>query len=101
MATKALLLKLASDLTSECFWASLRRFIVRRGRCTHIYSDQGTNFVGAQRELNNLFKTAIESEKISRSFNPPSAPHFGGILEAGIMSVKTYLPNYRRPNTYF
>lgn len=60
-------------------------------RCTHIYSDQGTNFVGAQRVLITPFKTAAESEKISWPCNPPSAPHFGGTWEAGIESVRTHI----------
>lgn len=90
-ATKALHLELASDLTSECFLAALRRFIARRGRCTNLFSDRGTNFVGAKRELELLIKQASESENICWSFNPPSAPHFGGLWEAGIKSVKSHL----------
>jgi len=33
------------------FLAALRRFIARRGKCAAIYSDNGTNFVGAARKL--------------------------------------------------
>lgn len=91
MATKALHLELVSDLSSETFLGALRRFISRRGRCNHIYSDCGTNFVGASRELINMLKSAAEQEQISWHFNPPSAPHFGGLWEAGIKSVKTHI----------
>ncbi|XP_030766848.1 uncharacterized protein LOC115890687 [Sitophilus oryzae] len=91
MATKALHLELVSDLSSETFLVALRRFISRRGRCNHIYSDCGTNFVGASRELINMLKSAAEQEQISWHFNPPSAPHFGDLWEAGIKSVKLTL----------
>lgn len=89
--TKALHLELASDLSTECFLAALRRFVSRRGRCSKIISDQGTNFVGAKRELNKLMQQVVESEKISWKLHPPSAPHFSGLAEAGIKSVKVHL----------
>ncbi|GFX48480.1 retrovirus-related Pol polyprotein from transposon 17.6 [Trichonephila clavipes] len=50
-ATKALHLELVSDLTSEAFIASLKRFCARRGEPKHIYCDNGTTFVGARRKL--------------------------------------------------
>lgn len=90
-ATKAIHLELASDLSSEAFLCALRRFIARRGRCSYIFSDCGTNFVGAFKEINILMQNAVETEKLVWHFNPPSAPHFGGIWEAGVKSVKTNL----------
>ena len=45
---KAVHLELVSDLTC------LRRFIARRGKSTSIWSDHGTNFVGANRVLKEL-----------------------------------------------
>jgi hypothetical protein len=55
MATKAIHLELVSNLTSEAFIAALKRFIARRGSIDHLYSDNGSNFVGANRELKAFF----------------------------------------------
>lgn len=90
-ATKAMHIELLSELTSECFLAGLRRFIARRGRCSKLVSDCGTNFVGANKYLQDIFHIASETEKINWDFNPPASPHFGGLFEAGVKSVKTHL----------
>lgn len=89
--TKALHLELVSDLTSDAFLAALRRFIARRGRCNFIFSDRGTNFKGAYRDMLKYMHNAVDTEKIDWSFNPPSGPHFGGLWESGIKSVKSHL----------
>lgn len=47
MSIKAVHLDVVSDYTAEAFLAALRRFTARRGLCEIIYSDCGTNFVGA------------------------------------------------------
>ncbi|XP_065356301.1 uncharacterized protein LOC135950699 [Calliphora vicina] len=101
MTTKAIHLEAVSDLTSEAFLAALRRFFGRRGVSSDIYSDNGTNFVGADKKLCNDFKAAVRNnqtvipilamQKIRWHFIPPAAPHFGGIWEAGVKSVKFHL----------
>lgn len=91
MATKAIHLELASDLSSEAFLAALRRFIGRRGQCYHIYSDQGTTFRGAARTLVKIMKESAESEGIIFHTIPPYSPNFGGLWEAGIKSTKGHL----------
>ena len=59
-------------------------------------SDCGTTFVGALNELKELV-SELDQDKIQQStahrgvkwnFNPPGAPHFGGIHEAMIKSAK-------------
>lgn len=50
-STKAVHLKLVSNLSTEAFIACLRRFLSRRGFCKEIHSDNGSNFIGAAREI--------------------------------------------------
>jgi hypothetical protein len=57
MATKAVHLELVSSLTAEAFIAALRHFIARRGLTDHLYSDNGSNFVGACIELKVIFRS--------------------------------------------
>ncbi|XP_018404101.1 PREDICTED: uncharacterized protein LOC108780784 [Cyphomyrmex costatus] len=57
--TKAVHLEAVTDLTTEAFLAALRRFTSRRGLCTTLYSDNATNFVGAARELKEIYQCLI------------------------------------------
>ncbi|XP_044575175.1 uncharacterized protein LOC123258984 [Cotesia glomerata] len=100
MATKAVHLEIASDLTTEGFLGAFGRFIDRRGVPTHVYSDNDTNFVGANnqlRELYMLFNSKSHQNSVNEyairkniiwTFNPPLSPHFGGIWEAAVKSFK-------------
>lgn len=102
-ATRAVHLEVVSNLSTQAFLAALKRFVSRRGRCKTIYSDNGSNFVGAQRELRDLqdllmseqLKTEItnftNTEGIEWIFIPPRTPHFGGLWEAGVKSFKHHL----------
>lgn len=47
--------KLVSDLTTGSFIMCLRRFVRPRGLNTHIYSNNGRNFIGAKSELTEIF----------------------------------------------
>ena len=103
MSVKATHLELVSDLTTDAFIAALRRFISRRGKPSLIQSDHGTNFVGANKELNELYaflqdqkaQTLISqfctSQRIQWKFIPERSPHFGGIWEAAVKSLKFHL----------
>jgi len=48
-STRVIHLELVNGLTSNAFIAALKRFIGRRGSPQHMYSDNGTNFVGANK----------------------------------------------------
>lgn len=93
-ATKAIHIEVVEELTKNAFIAALRRFSARRGKPATIWSDNGTNFVGAQRELSAYTKNIeaeLANEGISWRFNPPSSPHFGGLWEASVKSAKHHL----------
>lgn len=93
-STRAVHLELVEDMTSDAFLACLKRFISRRGRCSVMYSDNGTNFVGAQREMAAIIKKGgpmMAKEGIEWRFNPPAGPHFGGLWEAAVKSTKFHL----------
>ena len=98
-ATKAVHLELVSDLTTSAFIATLRRFIGRRGIPNTIWSDHGTNFVGAEREIKELLRNQgsvaigefCSSQNINWRFAPEHAPHFGGLWEAAVKSFKTHV----------
>ncbi|XP_059217641.1 uncharacterized protein LOC131994780 [Stomoxys calcitrans] len=51
MSTKAIHLEAVSDLSTSAFLAALKRFFSRRGKSAKMYSDNGTNFVGAKNRL--------------------------------------------------
>ncbi|XP_058985262.1 uncharacterized protein LOC131805726 [Musca domestica] len=101
MTTKAIHLEPVSSLTSEAFLAALKRLFARRGKSSHIYSDNGTNFVGTVKHLdrdlkaamkeNNALAPILATEGVQWHFIPPASPHFGGIWEAAVKSMKYHL----------
>ena len=69
-ATKAVHLEAISSYDTVHFMNAFRMFTARRGLCSDIYSDCGTNFVGADAELKALFNQ--NSENISKIINQVS-----------------------------
>jgi hypothetical protein len=97
MATKAIHLELVSSLTYEAFIGTLKCFIARRGLIEHLYSDNGSNFVETNRELKTFFKPEeflrhvhdyAAKTQFQWHFIAPNLPHFGGLYEAGVKSLK-------------
>ncbi|GFQ88962.1 integrase catalytic domain-containing protein [Trichonephila clavata] len=99
MCTKAVHLELVSSLSAAAFLSALRRFVSRRGYPSDIYSDNGTNFVGASAYLKDLFQLLhnsnvqdySSSKNIQWSFIPPYTPNFGGVWEASVKLTKHHL----------
>ncbi|XP_034195324.2 uncharacterized protein LOC117611487 [Osmia lignaria lignaria] len=100
LSTRAIHLELVRDYSTAAFLTAFNRFTARRGLPTKLYSDNGTTFQGANKELKAAFKLVtadshlralFAADHITWHFIPPSSPHFGGIWEAGVKSVKTHL----------
>lgn len=98
--TKASHLELAGDLSSEGFLNCFKRFVSRRGICSELYSDNGTNFVGAENDMKNVLKQIKSDERfleflsinqITWHFSPPYGPNFGGLWEACVKQAKLLL----------
>ena len=96
MSVKAVHLKAVTDLTTEGFISALKRFIARRGL-------PAVNFVGANNELKQVYMFLSQGEnqkviaehcsrqRIQWRFIPEHAPHFGGLWESAVRSMKTHL----------
>nr|XP_012215649.1 PREDICTED: uncharacterized protein LOC105668053 [Linepithema humile] len=100
--TKAVHLECVEDYSTSAFLAAFSRFTSRRGLPTHVHSDNGTNFQGADRELYRAWKSinndeelraSVVNDKISWHFSPPAAPHFGGLWEAAVKGFKLHFLN--------
>lgn len=101
MSTKAVHLEIVSNLTTDGFIATFKRFLGRRGKPANVFSDNGSNFLGANNELSELYEFLqnnelyvsenLATERICWHFIPARSPSFGGIWETGIKSVKYHL----------
>lgn len=61
--TKAIHIIAVSDLSFSAFIAAYRRFVSRRRLPASMYSDNGTNFVGAAKVLRNSHKSKLQKVK--------------------------------------
>lgn len=99
MAIRAIHIEIAHDLSFNGFMHVFRQFGNRRGFPSDVYSDNGTNFHRSDKEIKNVFKSWPEDDLIKFStskmcnwhFNPPAAPHMGGVWERLIQSIKKHL----------
>ncbi|XP_058454825.1 uncharacterized protein LOC131432514 [Malaya genurostris] len=99
MTIRAVHLEVVHSLTTDSCIMALRNCFARRGCPRKIYSDRGTNFIGANKKLKELYQeidqVTIMREFVSSDtewvFNPPSAPHMGGSWERLIRTVKNNL----------
>ena len=75
----------------------------RRGRPACVYSDNGTTFVGANKQIREIHEIVsgpegqvamlrfAQQNEIVWKFIPPHAPHFGGLWEAAVKSAKIHM----------
>lgn len=99
MASRAVHLEVAHSLTTDSCINAIRRFVCRRGPVRQMRSDNGTNFIGAERELREALATidhdrihhVLLAKEIDWIFNPPAASHHGGVWERLIRMVRKVL----------
>ena len=97
--TRAVHLELAGDYSTMGFMQVLRRFFAIRGQPTLMISDNGSQLVGAERELREMVKgwnaeqlREFSAEKgMQWQFTTPAAPHQNGCAEALVKSCKLAL----------
>lgn len=106
LSTKAVHIEVVTDQTSEAFIAAFKRLVGRRGNISNLYSDNGTNFIGANKILQLESEQAIKDYNMQIAkelaimhtkfhFNPALSPWIGGIWERGIGSIKHHLNGWK------
>lgn len=92
---RAVHLELVTSLSTNGFLLGLRRFIARRGRPQIMYSDNGTNFAGADNLFRLIDWKCIERQsatsRIQWKFIPPTAAWWGGWWERIVQMTKYLL----------
>lgn len=99
LAIRAVHIEVAPSLDTDAFINALRRFMARRGQVQEIRSDNGTNFVGGERELREAIRgwnqaqinDVLLQREVKWIFNPPAGSHHGGAWERLIRSVRKVL----------
>ncbi|XP_058811174.1 uncharacterized protein LOC131676064 [Topomyia yanbarensis] len=109
LSIRAVHMEIVHNLTTESCVMAVRRFVSRRGSPAVFYSDNGTCFQGANRQLqeeitrrNEALATTFTNAQTKWKFIPPAAPHMGGAWERLVRSVKSAigssLDHPRKPN---
>ncbi len=106
MVSRAIHADVVSDQSTEGFLLSYKRFTALRGHPKKVWSDPGSNFVGAKSALKDLYeflerveKPKLEEEAVKHGtewvwkFNPANSPHRNGAAEAAVRVVKRALLN--------
>jgi transposase InsO family protein len=99
MASRAIHLEVAHSMDTDSCLNAFRRFIARRGQVKLIRSDNGSNFVGAVKIMQDEIKKWNQAQirkflmkrEIVWEFNPPAGSHFGGIWERQIRTIRKTL----------
>lgn len=98
LTTRAVHLEIVGSLTTDSAIMALRRMAARRGWPAVMYSDNATNFRGADVELRTAYtewapalKDFGLQHRMEWHFIPPGAPNQGGAWERLVRSVKVAL----------
>ena len=95
-ATRAVHLDILTDLSTDSFIRSFRRFVARRGFPNRVISDNGKTFKGADKAIqamlrHSMVKKFLSDLNIKWQFNVERAPWWGGLFERLIRSMKQCL----------
>ena len=97
MATRAVHLEVLMSLDTDAFLNAVARFAARRGFPAQFRSDNGTNMVGAEKELRTAMRKwendahargTLLRKGVEWIFNPPKASHMGGVWERQIRTIR-------------
>ena len=96
LSCRAVHLEISFSMDTDSFLNAFYRMVNRQGLPEEIISDNGTNFIGAEKELRQLIEQLDKNKIIASTansgvkwhFNPPHAPDFGGVFETMIKSAK-------------
>ena len=99
LAIRAVHIEIVHSLDTQSFINALHRFIARRGYPEEIRSDNGGNFVSANKELKDAIKEWNQNQiqqyltqnSVKWVFNPPAGSHHGGVWERCIRTVRKVL----------
>ena len=99
LSSRAVHVEVLSTMSAASFVCAFQRFAARRGRPKKVYSDNGSNFVGGERELREAW-AEVDMDELTRQladqhvewvFNPAHASHRGGATERLIRSIREVL----------
>ena len=99
LTTRAVHVETVTSMDTSSCVMGVERFMSRRGTPAINWSSNGTNFIGAEKELRernekwNVVNVAAElaHKGVKWRFNLPSAPHQGGIWERLVLSFERVL----------
>ncbi|GFT33545.1 integrase catalytic domain-containing protein [Trichonephila clavipes] len=94
----AIHIEIVSDLTSDAFIATVKRFFSRRGKCAKLYSDNGKTFVGAIKELKRFLKLIEDSDDNLAGFLSAEGHMFLGSPGVASSQQAMYQNSFENPS---
>ena len=99
LGCRAVHFEMLKDLSTPTAINALVRFHSRRPGLRILYSDNGTNFRGADNEVKRAVETwngsrmveVVRVKGVEWKFGPPNTPHWGGIWERLVKTAKKHL----------
>ena len=110
LAGRAIHIEMTNSIDTDLFILAPRHFIARRGNIRSIRCDNGSNFIGAEKELEKCmnemdnkrigdFLLEKRADWIVWKKNPPMSSYMGGVWERQIRSARTILSSLIRTHS--